>query len=122
MTGFNRINGKCLKCDSNSAYNQIQGYCTCNYGFYPTSTNVENLTCGKCYELCGQCTNSNQNSCLSCVNISYSLVNGSCIKINSSCNEGFYLSLQNTCQPCSQYCNVCQDTNICTTCVSGFKL
>lgn len=102
MPGFTLSNGtcsacaaNCLKCDSQGA-----GSCDskgCSTGYYNSQSFLSN--CVKCFNGCLNC-GSDPNICISCGNFKY---------------------LQNnTCYTCSSNCIACNNSDICTTCISGY--
>lgn len=113
-TGFNLVNGNCIQCSANSQY--LRGNCVCNLGFFG-----DGITCTPCFSTCGTCSNSFSNSCLTCVNISYTLTNGFCNL--KTCDTGsFYNSTTARCDKCIEYCATCINTVSCDSCIPGFQL
>jgi proprotein convertase subtilisin/kexin type 5 len=113
ISGYFMIGSACLTCDINSFYSPSLKDCVCNRGFYGNRT-----LCQKCHSSCGKCTGPNANQCVDCIDVSYTLSNGSCTQ-TSKCIAGLYLS-GSECQPCMPYCINCNDGASCNTCANGF--
>ena len=89
---------KCYECNYNCKTKIDDCQCdSCNDGFY-----LFNFQCLNCDSNCKTCSNS-ENNCL-------------------SCEEGYYLTSNNSCRKCNQYCKTCSDENICTSCIDDYFL
>lgn len=108
------INNKCATCMNNSTFNGTD--CICNQGFY-----LVNGTCSQCYSTCGTCFGQSSNNCLSCADVTYTLKNNVCIRLNQ-CPQGLYLNSNSSCTPCTTYCSNCTCDNDCSQCITGFNL
>ncbi|KAL4506323.1 hypothetical protein ABPG73_017057 [Tetrahymena malaccensis] len=147
---------KCIGCVANYQINN-QNECipqcdqSCNTCSKPQDKN-SCITCNKGYtmvnSLCQQCTNpcsecqTSQTKCTKCApshilkeNVCQPTCDDSCLtcskfidpKSCTSCNSGFYLSVNNkevqgSCKQCSSFCQICKDGQSCQKCISGYLL
>ncbi|MBO6244164.1 MAG: hypothetical protein J6O41_06350, partial [Clostridia bacterium] len=98
IDGYFILSDKCLQCNINC--NTTIDNCRCNScydGYY-----LSNFQCFSCKPNCKTCPGS-ADICL-------------------QCNKGYFLNFNNSCEKCSNLCDVCSDENTCITCESGYVL
>uniref|UniRef100_A0A8B9JSR2 Proprotein convertase subtilisin/kexin type 5a n=1 Tax=Astyanax mexicanus TaxID=7994 RepID=A0A8B9JSR2_ASTMX len=77
--------------------------------------------CKRCYSSCTTCTGSRSDQCTSCKPGHHlDVENGSCV---TSCGDGSYIDHEeNMCRKCSENCEKCTSSSICTECTEGTSL
>ncbi|EAR91957.3 variant specific surface protein S2, putative (macronuclear) [Tetrahymena thermophila SB210] len=132
------INNKCIQCDNNCSTCDSTNNCTsCNSGYFLlTISNTNSCVscsgpgyygdttsklCIKCQNNCQACDSSN--SCISCINGYFLLTSSNSNQCVDCSGPGYYGDPSSQkCIQCSNYCQTCDSTNSCTSCITGYYL
>ncbi|KAL4489108.1 hypothetical protein ABPG73_005595 [Tetrahymena malaccensis] len=106
---------QCITCVSPLLLYQSEKQCkqTCRSDQF---LDKSNNTCILCNQGCQKCFGPNSDQCISC-NLPKVLQGNQC---QANCNNGFYISTNNTCNPCDSNCLNCVNTSTkCSSCQIG---